>query len=74
MLHKTFNGIFNAGFFKIKNDEQNKKVKKRGKNKKNVFYIYAIGLPFHKVNLPLTSMLVREFWKSFSATGKINLV
>jgi len=28
VLHKAFEGIFNASFFKIKN------VKKRGKNKK----------------------------------------
>jgi len=33
VLHKAFNGIFNARFLKIK-----KNVKKR---KKNVFYIYG---------------------------------
>jgi len=42
VLHKAFNGIFNAHFFKSKKTLKNVKNVARIKNVKNVFYIYAL--------------------------------
>jgi len=42
VLHKAFDGIFNARFFKQKNVEQNKKRKNVARIKERFFYIYDL--------------------------------